>query len=852
MGNVKTGRTIALTGIVGLAISLAAGVSSAAVPEAAIELTREAFADSPDTLASFEAELSTDVDKALADVWKSRNPPIYRTYFGHLAGRRFYTASDAFYDGLRNVPLIFQVGAPPVSPAHLAQAETFFGALLAQTPEDAVAHNGLGYIRLERGDYEGSEAAFTEALSRDRQLVEARNGRALSLLARPNGGAEGVEHLRQAWSANTDYGNALYGLAVGQIVTRGRDIGTEFEKLVDRFPEHRDGWYKLGAYHEADFMVESEADHGKAADAYRRQTEANPGHPKAWFRLGRALNRSGRSEETIQTLQRVTATHPEHRHAYLPYFFKACLRQGDGKRAWSAAREYVTGLDAHTRSIYENILTISNPEETSDLTGLDGAARTDYVKRFWQKRDPTPVTDENERRVEHYFRVHNALELYPSDTGLWDRRGDIYLRYGDPAHISRWNNIRVEGTTTTLAAKDRLLQSLPMAAQQEIAEAIGDAAHEASLGGYLPRSGQRGFTPGGGREQMLDAVVGFPLYPVPRGQFWEYWLYPDVAAGLEVTFMTSVPDGPMDYPPPPEGRGRGNDAVWEAQHPEKILAETIAVESEVYRSERPTIAVTLDHADFRGTGTRARLEMYFGYSHRNLTAVHEDTGYVVRGIALFDTTWTTRYRRTDTLTFVKRGEGAEIGISEFPVNLPGGSYIVGAQFEDPASTAIGSAYLEVEIDDYPAGAFGLSDIEWASVIREPEAAGGRLTVFPNPTRQYTDKSPVKMHYQIYGLSGGTDQRCRYTVDVRIDPRDEAAPFDARVLRSAGKVVREEEDDDGMSIRTEASSDRPDQEEYLELKVLGRSEGHYDVTVSVTDLETNQSLTKRSAFEIVRR
>ena len=754
--------------------------------------------------------------------------------------------------GCATSPRSFHVGAPPVNPAHLSRAETFFETLLARTPEDAVAHSGLGYTRLERGDYVGAETAFTDALARDRQLVEARNGRALSLLARPNGGSEGVEHLRQAWSANTDYGNALYGLAVGQIVTQGRDIGTEFEKLVDRFPNHRDCWYKLRAYHEADFMVESEADHGKAADAYRRQTEANPAHPKAWFRLGRALNRSGRSDEAMQTLQRVTATHPGHRHAYLPYFFQACLERGDGKRAWSAAQEYVAGLDAHTRSIYEDIRTISTPEETDDLTGLDGAARSDYVKRFWQKRDPTPVTDENERRVEHYFRVHNALELYPSASGLWDRRGDVYVRYGNPAHASRWNNIRVERTTTTLAAKESLLLDLPMAARYEIAEAIRDAAYDASIGGYLPRTGQRTFNPGGGREQMLDAVVGFPLYPIPRGQHWGYWLYPDVASGLEIVFLASVPDGPMDYPPPPEGRGRGNDAVWEARYAGKILAETIAVESETYRSKRPTIAVTLDHADFRGTGRRARLEMYFGYSHRNLTAVREDTGYVVRGIALFDSTWTSRYRRTDTLTFVKRGKMAEIGISEFPVNLPGGNYIVGAQFEDAASTAFGSAYLEIEIDNYPAGAFGLSDIEWASVIREPEAAGGRLTVFPNPTRQYTDKSPVKMHYQIYGLSGGTDERCRYAVDVRIDPRDEAAPFDARVLRSAGKVVREEEDDDGVSIRIEASNDRPDQEEYLELKVSGRSDGHYDVTVSVTDLETDRSLTKRSTFEIVRR
>ena len=61
--------------------------------------------------------------------------------------------------------------------------------------------------------------------------------------------------------------------------------------------------------------------------------------------------------------------------------------------------------------------------------------------------DPTPTTGVNERRVEHYRRVHYARLNFAEgisqwDGRGWDRRGDVYIRFGHPDHRS-WSDYLV-------------------------------------------------------------------------------------------------------------------------------------------------------------------------------------------------------------------------------------------------------------------------------------------------------------------------------------------------------------------------------------------------------------------------
>ncbi len=62
--------------------------------------------------------------------------------------------------------------------------------------------------------------------------------------------------------------------------------------------------------------------------------------------------------------------------------------------------------------------------------------RQNFIEGFWLRRDPTPDTEENEYKEEHYRRIAYANEHYASGIPGWKTdRGRIYIVYGPPDEI---------------------------------------------------------------------------------------------------------------------------------------------------------------------------------------------------------------------------------------------------------------------------------------------------------------------------------------------------------------------------------------------------------------------------------
>ncbi len=62
--------------------------------------------------------------------------------------------------------------------------------------------------------------------------------------------------------------------------------------------------------------------------------------------------------------------------------------------------------------------------------------RQNFIEQFWLRRDPTPDTEENEFKEEHYRRIAYANEHYASGIPGWKTdRGRIYIEYGPPDEI---------------------------------------------------------------------------------------------------------------------------------------------------------------------------------------------------------------------------------------------------------------------------------------------------------------------------------------------------------------------------------------------------------------------------------
>ncbi len=85
----------------------------------------------------------------------------------------------------------------------------------------------------------------------------------------------------------------------------------------------------------------------------------------------------------------------------------------------------------------EDVVYIITDEEKKAFHQLrTDEERQQFVESFWQRRDPTPDTEENEYKEEHYRRIAYANDHYASGIPGWKTdRGMIYIKYGPADEI---------------------------------------------------------------------------------------------------------------------------------------------------------------------------------------------------------------------------------------------------------------------------------------------------------------------------------------------------------------------------------------------------------------------------------
>jgi GWxTD domain-containing protein len=85
----------------------------------------------------------------------------------------------------------------------------------------------------------------------------------------------------------------------------------------------------------------------------------------------------------------------------------------------------------------EDVVYIITPEERAAFKQLSNdEERDNFIEAFWQRRDPTPDTEENEFKEEHYRRIAYANEHFAAGVPGWKTdRGHMYIVYGPPDEI---------------------------------------------------------------------------------------------------------------------------------------------------------------------------------------------------------------------------------------------------------------------------------------------------------------------------------------------------------------------------------------------------------------------------------
>ncbi len=74
---------------------------------------------------------------------------------------------------------------------------------------------------------------------------------------------------------------------------------------------------------------------------------------------------------------------------------------------------------------------ITDEEKSAFMQLSNDEERDQFIEAFWQRRDPTPDTEENEYKEEHYRRIAYANEHFAAGIPGWKTdRGHMYIVYG--------------------------------------------------------------------------------------------------------------------------------------------------------------------------------------------------------------------------------------------------------------------------------------------------------------------------------------------------------------------------------------------------------------------------------------
>ena len=125
---------------------------------------------------------------------------------------------------------------------------------------------------------------------------------------------------------------------------------------------------------------------------------------------------------------------PTAHHGHLPTPARVAMATAAETPPQAAAQTMPT---PYRKWLHEDVAYIISDEERAAFQALTSdAERDNFIEQFWKRRDPTPDTEENEYREEHYRRIAYTNEHFAGSVPGWKTdRGRMYIVYGPPDEL---------------------------------------------------------------------------------------------------------------------------------------------------------------------------------------------------------------------------------------------------------------------------------------------------------------------------------------------------------------------------------------------------------------------------------
>ncbi|MXY48839.1 MAG: tetratricopeptide repeat protein [Gemmatimonadetes bacterium] len=766
---------------------------------------------------------------------------------------------------------LYGLGAYSDALSHLEQA-------VLDDEKAAPAHYWLGMALYALSRDEEALESFKTAVRRDKYWAPGHVGMGLVYARMPRRRLDARKALRKA--LRLDPGSAEYryimGLTFMDQGDKGWLIGSDpdgrdyFQRAVELDPTHPDAWFQLGRCYEELNLADRENlvrdrynDYIQALNAYLKQYQVNPEHPEALRRFAGICHRFEYYERGAERLRQMA----EEMEGIVPDVIRAMLTQFEALTMSNeqqydllqrSLETYIKTLDPPEQEVYADLVHVAPPDVLEAWRSSEGADREKVWRDFWNARDSNPATVENERLVEHYKRVMYSRLLYSSGQHPYDRRGEVYVRYGAPDDRRRFVfspyqdpdiNHQLTGNPAVDAIRERnLLAGYQLRLQ-------GGPGQGFLFGGY-----------GTAPPPAVDLIAMRAKRELNYGYTVESWVY--VKHDMELFFVDLLSNGNFDYPLWTADANRGTMVRQHRYHPTRVAEELIEKTPEDYAHDfgGESLDYAFDVTTFRGAGDWTVMELAYSIPVWQFGDVTDGRGaesFLSNQAALRDSVFSPVFNQRFRFGPIERPKrkisSDQARVSAYAlavdVQVPPGQFTAAVEMRDEASRRIGIYKKPVTVPDYGGRHLMISDLKLSTGITPADQPGPfvrqGLNILPHPLRAYGRGQLVYVYYEVYNLGQDEAGSTSYATHFEINPEgmpDSRGRFGGQPGRPGQPGRRDGPGDQQTVVLTyEGEGDASEEAEYTAIDTADLTPGVYVLNVTVEDRQTGERVTRSTSF-----
>ena len=730
---------------------------------------------------------------------------------------------------------------------------------LATTQDPAAVHARLGLLYLRLAQADSAQNAFEQALRHNPDLAIAHTGLGRIALELKDNAKEALTHFETATQHDT-IDVQPHDLLIKthlKLNHTGRAARNAADRAMKLFPELASPNLLRARVHEQDNTPDA------AIFYYKKYLERNPKDQDAAYDFAFALYKA----KSYADLEAITSRMNDKRA--LPLLAQALIQRRNHEGALAAFQHYIATLSEEEKPLYDDISLVGTKREISayriHAMSDNKEQRERFLERFWLQKDLFKTSGGALRRAEHYRRVWHARTFY-GKKWPWDKRGEIYIRWGEPDFKSKSNELNAKVPLEIQLIQETMAHQL-----------YGNDGLDASFTGPVFPIKTQGM---GSFSSSSNSDLGFSQYkPVTASNNWssvpwEVWIYKTLGDGIEITFTDEFLSGNFDFAPMPSlSEADFNKYANEDQSymrviqrlsefaPATIVQRIVATDPEFYNIEAlEPLDFYFDALTFRGPEGQTELQINFALPIDNVALPTDpDTTVIVERRTALIYPRALDYQKTKhTLPIPINDANRDRGlhaISRVDHIAPPGEYELAVEAARQNANKVGVYKLpQAKLPNYAEkNRVLISDLQLATrildVAQAPDSSfiRGKYYILPQPSATFLPNQPLYLYFEIYNLTRDEFGQTQYSISYQVQQRNEKSFALIPLLGKLGGTKKAE----SVKLSFEQVGKNLDEKTYLELPLTNLRPGRYNLQLTIQDHNTEESVSKSATFFIPR-